>query len=327
MRLLKIRLGGRCNQHCSFCHSNTGDSYKLNPQLFDFIKYNGITRINYGGGEPLMYWDIIKLFVEKFPDIDHATVSNGSLLTKDKLDFINDHNMHIGVSLNEFSHFNNENYYVMSRIRSLGTAVIYTGEKSLEDIDRMIYNFSIKIHRPIGSRYNLMHTTHINSLAYTQETADTYIDGMKQRILIALLDYEKGRVNRYSVILNTLCTPSTYNRCSDYFFIPVSLDGRFMSCPYDCSYTGDIGHARTHIPGPLYDECEDCFIKEKCMTCIKNINRWECYIYQAVYKYFYDLLDSHSISLYDLQVFFHNNSPNALKFDNKGGIVGVRNSI
>lgn len=98
---LKIQLGLKCNMKCSYCAqaernletvvSNVNDVDKLIKMLKD----NDITvsqGIQLWGGEPFVYWKIlIKLIPalkQLYPDTGIFMISNGTLLTKQKIDFL-----------------------------------------------------------------------------------------------------------------------------------------------------------------------------------------------------------------------------------------------
>ena len=156
---LKIRLGGRCNQSCSFCHSNDSDDYEFNPEVLPFIKYNNFSRIRYSGGEPLLYWDEIMRIVDYLPDtVDHSIVTNGSLFNERILNDCLDHDISISISINQFTNLSDEAGYYLSKLPHLGTATLYSGDLSFDEIDNQRKSIEDKIGKPITNFYNMMHT-------------------------------------------------------------------------------------------------------------------------------------------------------------------------
>lgn len=108
--LLEIVLGGKCNFNCIYCSQRTfrDKLYSSSPKDIDrFINIllkNKIkpNSIQLWGGEPLVYWKVIKELVPKlrsiYPDIDISFPTNGSLLDREKVDFIRQHKMKFWIS-------------------------------------------------------------------------------------------------------------------------------------------------------------------------------------------------------------------------------------
>lgn len=97
-----IMLGFECNFSCVYCLQ--GDIQKQAPaeafsdSFFAFLDeypYKDTTRLFFWGGEPLLYWSTIRTIVERYSgQYNFGVISNGSLLTADKVDFFNKHNVH-----------------------------------------------------------------------------------------------------------------------------------------------------------------------------------------------------------------------------------------
>ena len=111
---LRIQLGLKCNMHCKYCaQSIDRDDEKLVsnvrdvPKLLAALKAGGIDCnggvIEFWGGEPFVYWKPLLVLIpalrEMYPQAAFAMITNGTLLTEDKIDFCEKY----GVSLT-FSH-------------------------------------------------------------------------------------------------------------------------------------------------------------------------------------------------------------------------------
>jgi len=108
---LYIMMGMKCNFKCKYCHqlkiAKTSQVADFTPSMVDgFIaelKNNRVEprRISLWGGEPLVYWKtLLKLIPELrkiYPETKINFPTNGSLLTKDKIQFLTQH--HIGICL------------------------------------------------------------------------------------------------------------------------------------------------------------------------------------------------------------------------------------
>lgn len=109
---LYIQLGLKCNFHCKYCHQN---QFRTSSQVTDFtpsrvdgfidiLKRNHVNvhSIALWGGEPLVYWKTLKRLIPKlrelFPDILINFPTNGSLLDKEKVEFLEKYNIHFYIS-------------------------------------------------------------------------------------------------------------------------------------------------------------------------------------------------------------------------------------
>jgi uncharacterized protein len=113
-RRLKISLGLKCNYSCEYCvqrfvpHENENPVSKTESFLdkiyknFDFGLDGFGKRIEFWGGEPLLYWDTIlpiaKSLKENFSKITFSIITNGSLLTKEKIDILDELGFCISIS-------------------------------------------------------------------------------------------------------------------------------------------------------------------------------------------------------------------------------------
>ena len=109
-QLLEIMLGLKCNFNCFYCSQRTvrDKLYSSSPKdvepFINLLKATEIKtkRIQLWGGEPLVYWKVIKKLVpalkELYPDVQISFPTNGSLLTRDKIDFIKQYDMQFWIS-------------------------------------------------------------------------------------------------------------------------------------------------------------------------------------------------------------------------------------
>jgi len=108
---LRIQLGLGCNYTCSYCLQASEIHKASATSIADaniFIKtldkwLTGIpTKIEFWGGEPLLYWKKIEVLapalIKKFPDAQYIMITNGSLLTPEINQQIDDWGFGIGMS-------------------------------------------------------------------------------------------------------------------------------------------------------------------------------------------------------------------------------------
>lgn len=109
IRVLKISLGLSCNYACSYCSQkfvpHADSSSPLEVEGFvRMIQDSGIApeRIEFWGGEPLVYWKTLKPLAERlrglFPEAQFGMVTNGSLLDPEKNEWIDRVGFGIGLS-------------------------------------------------------------------------------------------------------------------------------------------------------------------------------------------------------------------------------------
>lgn len=107
-----LTLGMNCNFNCKYCYQSEDknknlytDTKEVSSNIIKYIKNvskeaEKTLTLMFWGGEPLMYFNLIKDIVEKLKDIkiNYSIVTNGSLLTKEKVDFLNTNNISVGIS-------------------------------------------------------------------------------------------------------------------------------------------------------------------------------------------------------------------------------------
>lgn len=110
-RVLKIQMGLSCNYSCAYCSqasqipdttiSTLSDVDRFLQQISKWI-VGSPEKIEIWGGEPFVYWAKIKRLVpalaERFPTARFSIITNGSLLDREKLDFIARNDVAISIS-------------------------------------------------------------------------------------------------------------------------------------------------------------------------------------------------------------------------------------
>lgn len=110
-RILKIQLGLSCNYACSYCSQAFQITYATVSKLADVEHFlseldgwiaDAPEKIELWGGEPFLYWAKIKRLIpalaKRFPATRFSIITNGSLLDREKLDFIVAHDIAITIS-------------------------------------------------------------------------------------------------------------------------------------------------------------------------------------------------------------------------------------
>lgn len=120
VKALCLNIAHDCNLACKYCFASQGDyggvkrelmSFDVAKRAVDFLIAMSGTRqhceIDFFGGEPLLNWDVAKQTVEYVESIQAAhnkifkltLTTNGVLLTQDKIDYVNEHNISLVLSI------------------------------------------------------------------------------------------------------------------------------------------------------------------------------------------------------------------------------------
>jgi uncharacterized protein len=111
-----LHLTDRCNLRCSYCylpHKNTDMSETIGKAAIDAVLRSAIIhnykkiKLKYAGGEPLLRFDLIRTLhqyalqqaEDKQIEIEGAILTNGTLLSKDKIELIHTLNLRVMVSM------------------------------------------------------------------------------------------------------------------------------------------------------------------------------------------------------------------------------------
>ena len=110
IRTLKVSLGLSCNYECNYCsqrfvpHAESSNPGEIEPFLAQLT--NALThppqRIEFWGGEPMVYWKTLKPLAERmrdlYPRAGFTIITNGSLLDKEKNSWLDDLGFDVGIS-------------------------------------------------------------------------------------------------------------------------------------------------------------------------------------------------------------------------------------
>lgn len=183
----------RCNQKCQYCHSSVVDPSRTDTDLdletakkivdFIFTTPNPTLCIEFQGGEPLLNWPIVKFVIEYAQakakaggrKLIMALVSNFTLMTEEKMEYLLDHHVAFCTSLDGPAELHDKNRPFLGGgeaqhkvIRWLKTLQ----KKCLSDEDRKYYLPGA-----------LMTTTRF-SLEYGKEIVDLYVELELEQIFL-----------------------------------------------------------------------------------------------------------------------------------------------
>lgn len=170
-----IMLGNECNLNCKYCLQHPlvehPISHEINPDIYDFIEEvsNEISdgnklRLQFFGGEPLLFWDNIKKIVAETQKrnlpVEYSVMTNGKLITQEMVEFFNQYDFWVCVSWDGFNVLQtrgfdafapgSEQRELILKINQLGVSAVlsaYAYPIDICDAFQMIENAYYPIHK------------------------------------------------------------------------------------------------------------------------------------------------------------------------------------
>ena len=316
---LLIKLGTLCNLNCPHCHQ-VQKSFKEHPRLLEWIKEEGFNRITFSGGEPLMYFDIIKRYMEYLgQDVHYRMMSKGTLLTKEIAEFFNKfekvsysvsydgkcggRDLEVPIQWGNLKHFN----------RGFGLCTIFSKpdfsyREFAKDVKNVFETNDLK--HSVDHEFFKINWIHQTKDApnedFTQEVADEYIKQTTRQLDHALYCYSIGELDE-TIVLNLFGRwydkPKFHHgtKCCNEKLVCVNLDGTMMRCPY-----GGKEEIIGTIDNPPSDEIYDSFIPERCKTCehweicrcecVASVTALDCYVNRTMIPIVRDLIKKYELN-------------------------------
>jgi len=308
-----IKLGGKCNLNCKRCHCDKNLSYEYNHEIIRYINDN-YDAVNFSGGEPMLYFDTIKMITEKLdPLIEKRMVTNLTVMSPEQKQWLIDNKFTIIASFDGFKNDRDNcapKYSYLKDFYRKGFAVtVYHGNMDFKtiynDIQYMciIYNIDNILKNPIP---NFVHQT------IEAPNADTNKEDAQSYILQFCKYLESECYAFYHNLYdNTIAFPFM-EHCKNIFSIKsergigccrenklsLRLDGKFMLCSYSDTSVGDIYDDIDwdKVESNLPDRCNHCELFNRCHnTCIVNTGELECYIYKTIYKHWLKMVKKYNL--------------------------------
>lgn len=107
-----VMLGNGCNLNCRYCLQHLlveqSLSGRVNPDVYRFIEQvveendeRTTLGLHFYGGEPLIYFPLMKEMIEKtkhLKRVQYSTISNGKAITQEMVDLFNEIHLHVAIS-------------------------------------------------------------------------------------------------------------------------------------------------------------------------------------------------------------------------------------
>ncbi len=146
-----LKLGGQCNLQCPNCHCMPLQ-FTYNPDIIPWMNEQQIEVVHLGGGEPFLYFSLMKQIVPQLKTVQEINVTtNGTLFTDDMADFCNHYGIQVSLSYDGRKSKRDPvlpNYAAVSRVERNGISCVYYHGNT--DIDSLLQDI-----RALGKRHQL----------------------------------------------------------------------------------------------------------------------------------------------------------------------------
>lgn len=299
-----IMLGSACNWNCPYCIQGARPFKQVDPNAFcdkllEHLEKTGrIDRINtfsLWGGEPLLYYDTIKVILNRLKDVhirDYIRItSNGSLLTEDNYKLFNEHPVKFEVSYHE-GQLTEDKWKIALKINHFIVSSLIT-HKVLDwkfYFDRWHYlcNKFGRIFR--WYIFPIIYAGNASSeYALTKEDIDFYVASLYEHL--KELDNVFYRTAFEGLIYDSSAKglDKYTNYCYNEKSIAIDLYGNRYSCHHDYENSMKVGNIFDTIPitwqPPVRKECVQCKAYPICVGgCFRCKNTsLQCYYYGKIW--------------------------------------------
>lgn len=295
-----IYLGSRCNTSCAYCFAQSGrPDTEISESFLAELSRKENLYLKFGGGEPLLYFDKIKRFIEACPQADVCIATNGLLLPQ-YIEFINENDIYIHISWDGAKSLRQDDGLTsaVSKLkRWTASATLGRGNADLfrliEEADRKGEELGFFV--PLF--VHLARATNDTNKAYaiTEEEAEVFTAQFKSIVHRFMLEYQQfGRVNqRYYPFFSFLEDWSnkglTWGEtlCNNHLWQKVDCAGNRYPCLYvPCEPLKEdwLAVQQTMLP----TECRGCRVYRYCGGgCLMSRNRAvECGIYKDLFGWY-----------------------------------------
>lgn len=307
-----IMLGSACNWNCPYCIQQDRSIKQADPFLFydSLIEHLCTTKrldkiytFQLWGGEPLLYWNILKVLIERLSILPiHSPIritSNGSLLDKDKVRFLNKYSdtVHFEISYHEGKL--SKTYWNMAmRIHSLTISSLFTHKVT----DFRHYK---REWEKLGKTFGRFIPWCIFPIIYSGKTSKEYaltkedIENIFDNILSGLKEDPHDAFLNFvtSVLIYGMSSKGLYihgNKCHNPYVVSLDMVGNQYICHHDYDLNGQIGNIfkkTKSIPilSVLKENniCLECNAYKLCTGgCFRNKDHsLECFFYKKLYAF------------------------------------------
>lgn len=325
---LVFNVSNACNLNCKYCYADGGNYNRKNSlmtleqadKIIEEVikKYSKVETVYFFGGEPLLNFKVIKdvvLKLEKYygkSKIDFRTVTNGVFLTDQRIDFFEEHNFKIYISLDgpknihdylrgegTFDIISNKLEHIRKNNKNLQVELLCTYTKYHQD--NILFEKLNEFFKGTGFRYSI-NGVDTNDLTLKLQENKCFVDREKEHIDVSIERIISNSDNvGISYFLSSVVDALLFHNKQEYFCKELAnnysnvydFNGDVYSCirllgkyKIDSQEVKDANVKKASV-------CNNCWCKNLCNICIAEIllgvneypfNNGKCNI-QPLYEY------------------------------------------
>lgn len=286
--------------NCTYCHRVSSENEcRCTDELYD--KVRGAESIKFMGGEPTLYMEDIKKFVEQNPQAEFIITTNGKNLNE-HIDYFRKHNFFIIISFDGNQSLREKTMPFSECLKDypkLGVScTLFHGNTSFLHILNEFNKCENIIGRTISFYPHIMHTTNDTNDGYSLDKLDydNILFQFKLYINRFLEDKKLGIINyRYQALYDFLeRTVNTHYEYGETY----CLNSRCMKLDYQGNTLNCLYMREDKVPEQFieyqknildkFSNCKDCDVYQYCGgACIKSKKHFlECYYYKELISWY-----------------------------------------
>ena len=322
-----IMLGSACNWHCPYCIQSARQYKQADPNVFcdalleHLEKTQRLDKINtfcLWGGEPLIYYDTVKILLERLSTVkvrDYIRISsNGSLLTESNYDLFNKYDTKFEVSYHD-GQLPIDKWKIALKIKRITVSSLISHKVT----DWAFYHDKWQELCQCTGRYvkwyifPMIYAGSASSeYALTVSDIDCYVDSLYRHL--DELDNVFYRTAFEGLIYDSSAKglDKYENYCFNDQSIAIDLYGNRYACHHDYLDELHVGNIFKSIPikyqVPTHEVCKRCEAYKICVGgCFRCKDRLsQCYYYRKIHKLLTDMKQYKACFNYEIQNLLQN---------------------
>lgn len=312
-----IIIGSACNWKCPYCLQEDENHFNKNNNIewfctnfLNFLDNNFknklIDRFTIWGGEPFLYFKEIKYLIDSLKDIPilrkPRITTNGSLLTKEHIKYINDNDLFINLSYH-CGQLPEDKWKLALQIKNLHiTSLVHHKELSWDNY----FNKWQYLYNKFGRCLNwyIYPILYVNDISkkylFTKEDIDIYFNNLKSYLKKLNNVFFYNAINAIIFEYNKKYLKNTLsNYCFNKYKYSIDLKGNRYLCHHDFSSNTIVENIfKKTIPiipieykEPILryksKQCQECKVYKICFGgCFRAKNpKLDCYFNNKIYEF------------------------------------------
>ena len=326
-----IMLGNECNLQCKYCiqHDIAKDvtPHGVNEKIIKYIhnvrkQQKDPLQVTFYGGEPLIFWEDIKEYVKQLKRVRFNIITNGKLLSQEKVTFLNEHHFSVGLSYDGINSIQTRGYDVLQDKRDLVLQLhklCLTGvitkcnypEEWFNEVNTFNQEYMKLHHYEVQTNLDLLlNNNDLHGLSdFDLKKLNSQMQNLCDHYLSVQLDEQPVQISDLYIekLLNDLLLPytSNFSKCRNGInILNIDTNGNMYICHNTHIKIGDITDNYLDLLKRVFAidkteerfnvKCKDCTVYPLCKCgCMlsneKTLNDYFCQLANAFYQPVIDL--------------------------------------